>query len=1085
MGLEVYSMKRELRRWLVAALVVCLALAVPAPALAEEAPIILEDEADAVVTAEPVEEAVEEQACELSMEDGEELPLTGEEDSPLTEEEDIPPIEAEDVDAWDGEMPLLAAAGSVKLDAEHFPDDAFRAHLSKKFDKDGNGTLSATEIGNIKVIEDVPGVMTSAKGVEYLTALKELRLGDQQLTELDISANKALRCLDISNNQIDSLEVRGFSSLEWINAWNNGMTSLTIVNCAVLDYVEASDNALTSFDIRNCPALTDLRISGDLGSLALTPDKGVKGIRNLSVSNCGLNSLDISGCPKIEMMDCWHNNLTTLDVSMVTVPMSLDCTYNPLTSIKLNRTMEYLSCSDTQLASIDLSGCSRLITLGVANTPLTSIDLSHNPKLIALGVDGTNLVSLDTSACPLLDSLTCSGTQIKSLDLSKNHKLSGLVYRNGQLETLSISSKEQSDAGLRSINVSGNPLKTLRLNKCAGNLELDISNTLLESLDLTGCTGIKAINCVGAPMTRLIIADCRCLKRAYNSGEMTEENGTRLYTSHYKEYIFDAWTDYPVSIRCDADDRIYVNSDPTVPTKLTLSPSGAFDWQIDEPLTLVPAMEPEEAESDITWKSSDTKIATVSEGELTFLQGGKVTITATTVKGAKTAKVTINVIDPYKPTGITLDRKGTVNWYMQEPLTLTPILAPETAQSLIKWKSSNEKIATVEDGVVTFKNKTGLVTIAATTVKGSLTARVKLNVLDNTLPTKITLDRTQTFRWPIDEPLKLIPTIEPLGTADPRVKWTTSDKNIATVSDGELTIKKAGTVTITATTVRGKKTASVKIKLFDPTMPTKLTLDRMETFRWYMQDPLTLTASMEPAETADSAIRWSTSDKTIATVSGGELTFKKAGTVTITATTVRGKKSAKVKIKVLDGTRATAVAIVPPEKTILWIGDAMTLRAECELARPVDPENPTNDPKARWQSSNPTAVKVDKFTGEVTALRSGKATITVTTGSKKTATVTLKVIDQHAAKGVSIEPPASTALTVGDTLQLNALVPTVANEVDDEEAIVTWSTANKAIATVSKAGIVTAKKAGKVKITVKTKNRKAATITLIISKPAA
>ena len=61
--------------------------------------------------------------------------------------------------------------------------------------------------------------------------------------------------------------------------------------------------------------LTDLRVSGSLGSLALTPDKGVKGIRNLSVSNCGLDSLDISGCPKIEMMDCWHNNLTTLDLS--------------------------------------------------------------------------------------------------------------------------------------------------------------------------------------------------------------------------------------------------------------------------------------------------------------------------------------------------------------------------------------------------------------------------------------------------------------------------------------------------------------------------------------------------------------------------------------------------------------------------------------------------------------------------------------------------------------------------------------------------------------------------------------------------
>lgn len=61
-----------------------------------------------------------------------------------------------------------------------------------------------------------------------------------------------------------------------------------------------------------------------------------------------------------------------------------------------------------------------------------------------------------------------------------------------------------------------------------------------------------------------------------------------------------------------------------------------------------------------------------------------------------------------------------------------------------------------------------------------------------------------------------------------------------------------------------------------------------------------LTASVLPADAANKSVKWSTSNKKIATVSsGGLVTGKKTGSATITATTVSGGRKATYKVKVV------------------------------------------------------------------------------------------------------------------------------------------------------------------------------------------
>ena len=120
--------------------------------------------------------------------------------------------------------------------------------------------------------------------------------------------------------------------------------------------------------------------------------------------------------------------------------------------------------------------------------------------------------------------------------------------------------------------------------------------------------------------------------------------------------------------------------------------------------------------------------------------------------------------------------------------------------AVITWKSSDEKIATVDkDGVVTGITK-GEAKITCTVKDGGKTVKI---VIKNKKGAK---------ELEVGQEYDLNRTLTP-STSNDVTTWTTSDKKIATVDKmGVVTAKKNGTVTITATTMSGK-TDSVEIKV--------------------------------------------------------------------------------------------------------------------------------------------------------------------------------------------------------------------------------------------------------------------------------
>ena len=251
--------------------------------------------------------------------------------------------------------------------------------------------------------------------------------------------------------------------------------------------------------------------------------------------------------------------------------------------------------------------------------------------------------------------------------------------------------------------------------------------------------------------------------------------------------------------------------DPNTPKGVVLDREGTVTLNMGSKLTLHATMQPATATRKLSWTSSSAKVATVDQnGVVTPVKEGTVTITVKTHNGKKDT-VKIKVVDPYKPTGVVLDREGTVTLEMGSTLTLHATMQPATATRKLSWTSSSAKVATVDPNGVVTPLKEGTVTITVKTHNGKKDT-VKIKVVDPYKPTGVVLDREGTVTLEMGSTLTLHATMQP-ATATRKLSWTSSSTKVATVDpNGVVTPVKEGTVTITVRTHNGKYD-KVKVKV--------------------------------------------------------------------------------------------------------------------------------------------------------------------------------------------------------------------------------------------------------------------------------
>lgn len=273
----------------------------------------------------------------------------------------------------------------------------------------------------------------------------------------------------------------------------------------------------------------------------------------------------------------------------------------------------------------------------------------------------------------------------------------------------------------------------------------------------------------------------------------------------------------PVSVFTQTGETIRLNFTVDVakakkPTKVSVT-ADAKTIDIGDELELEASLKPADAWSEISWSSSNKKIATVDgDGVVRALKAGSVTITAKAVNGGKKGSVKLKVVDPYLPARVELSESGTVQLALDEELELYAELFPETAQSGLTWSTSNKKIATVgADGTVR-PQKTGTATITVKTRNGKKDS-VKVKIFDPSVPVKVELRESGTIQLQAGEEIELYAVVTPDTAAGAELKWSSSNKKVASVDgSGVVTAKKKGSATITVKSKNGKKD-TVKIKV--------------------------------------------------------------------------------------------------------------------------------------------------------------------------------------------------------------------------------------------------------------------------------
>ena len=134
-------------------------------------------------------------------------------------------------------------------------------------------------------------------------------------------------------------------------------------------------------------------------------------------------------------------------------------------------------------------------------------------------------------------------------------------------------------------------------------------------------------------------------------------------------------------------------------------------------ISLKATMNPIDSTNKIKWSSSKKSVATVKNGKVTAKKTGTAVITAKTTSGKKvTCKVHV-VKKAKKSTSIKLNKKQ-LTMKTGGRYELKAKVKPFNSTDIVKWKSSNKKIATVDQFGTVKAKKAGKVKITATTSSG-------------------------------------------------------------------------------------------------------------------------------------------------------------------------------------------------------------------------------------------------------------------------------------------------------------------------------------------------------------------------------
>ena len=518
----------------------------------------------------------------------------------------------------------------------------------------------------------------------------------------------------------------------------------------------------------------------------------------------------------------------------------------------------------------------------------------------------------------------------------------------------------------------------------------------------------------------------------------------------------------PVAIHVDASLTIAVAQKKSIDVRV-VDASGAV---------VVPA----ELTARVT-EGADCVDVDSATGTVTGKKKGSAVVTFTC--GSLSAKCRVEVANA--PERIALNETaveiGVKEAYKGIRLNLIPASGEASCAAIVTWTTSNKKVATIsgandETCVITGVKK-GTARITATTHNGK-TASVLVTV--KKAPNKITA-KPAALEMIVGESAAVSAT-PARGTASASYTYASNNEAVAKVDEsGSVTAVSKGAASITVKAFNGKK-AVCKVNVYG--VPASISLGQSE-FNIIAGQTIEPEITVKDASGSATLARFAASvdanggDPACVRVDAntGEITGVSKGSANVVYKLASGA-SARCKVNVVSAPDSVAV-----NPTAIEIGVKEKITGATLTLNPPEGESRCAA-IVTWKSSNAKVAKVAK-NGEygctITGVKAGKAKITATTHNGKAATIVVTV--RKAPSKVTLTP-SKLALSVGMSGSVTA-----ATDKGTASGVMTFTSANEAVATVDANGVVKGVSAGSTVITAKAFNGKKGKCTVTVyAKPA-
>ena len=432
-----------------------------------------------------------------------------------------------------------AAAAQTAPSGVSIPDPGLRSAVESALDKQPGEAISEAEMAGLASLDasysnirEIDGLqhavnlralylqgndISDASSLAGLARIQVLVLGDNDISEIDITRMTNLWFLDLGSNDLTSIDLSGQRTRVGENARYSRLSALWLHN-----------NRLASVDLSGLTALRDRPdgashpnyVSLRLDRNRLTSVTGIGdlpvGVWSLRLEHNRLTSVDLTGAAHLHYLYLNNNPISSTGdltgLSALTGLRRLHLYETEISSIDLSRfsRLQRAFLNDNRLTSVDVTGLDSIQRLWLRGNRITQVtglpDIGDT--LISLNLRSNRLSSIDLSGLSNLRQLYLSDNALTAVDLAPVTQLDVLWLHNG----VSVGGSppdpgyqnQITDLGplprwITDLRLAGNPLSTpISVASREGLRKLYVSGSQISGLPaLTGITGLTELGLTG------------------------------------------------------------------------------------------------------------------------------------------------------------------------------------------------------------------------------------------------------------------------------------------------------------------------------------------------------------------------------------------------------------------------------------------------------------------------------------------------------------------------------------------------------------------------------------------------------------